>query len=82
MHKEHVEKINQKCEKMAWMSEGTGTHECIPKLVIENWVSNPPVCPEQSRHFRNKYEMVEEPNSSSKIGISVKFFSTITGNLV
>ncbi len=35
-----------------------------------------------NRRFRNKCDIVEEPNSSSKHGIIVKFFSLITRNLV
>ncbi len=36
----------------------------------------------QIRRFRNKCDIVEEPNSSSKHGIRVKFFSLIKRNLV
>ncbi len=35
-----------------------------------------------NRCFRNKCDMVEEPNSSSKHGIRMKFFFPITRNLV
>ncbi len=35
-----------------------------------------------NRRFRNKCDIVEEPNSSSKQGIGVKFFSLITRHLV
>ena len=34
------------------------------------------------RRFRNKCDIVEEPNYSSKYGIRMKFFSLITRNLV
>ncbi len=35
-----------------------------------------------NRCFRNKCDIVEEPNSSSKHGIRVNFFSLITRNLL
>ncbi len=39
------------------------------------------IIPETSiRRFRNKCDIVEEQNSSSKHGINVKFFSLITRN--
>ncbi len=34
------------------------------------------------RRFRNKFDIVDEPNSSSKYGIRMKFFSLIKRNLV
>ena len=34
-----------------------------------------------NRRFPNKCNILEEPNSSGKIGIRVKFFSIITGNV-
>ncbi len=76
-----------------WLSHGMVDLRAISYMVlvilsftwnivcIAEWSMYQSLCP-YIRRFRNKCEIVEEPNSSSKNGIRVKFFSLITGNLV